>query len=930
MTPAALQYTINAGRPQPSFPYDLLLQVSAVRSGPDGTSSAQGMFFIPILGAISKEVPNFYPVASNPNMIFLVLRDPPGGGSSTTIHAGTTIDFAMSVDGMSTYDDSTNTLVHSEIGASFSVDLEVAPLGLGSAFSSISVDDSLQINNGHHFTTSSHRLSHTAYEYSFYFEYDFSTSTDPNIAGHPSDVIVGGGVDLIVSEAIEVVYGKKDPQLTCLISSNTYMWQPGKATTFVLPVVTIERLKSKLQGVVSDMQFNLKNNIGSTNASDIIRVQKLVDNWASVLSAYRSHNDDVVQFFSAENTQFLNMLKVFTNFKNGGIKEDEFLGAFANTMGEVSHRSNLVNYFHKSFDELSSTCSGIFNNDYVSSTCSDFASSKSDWKDLYHFINGACDMPDSPDNSNPLSNSAMMQSLCKQEAVGTNNGIPGGLTASGESYSLMGFLNQSTKYITFGSNAPVTLSWTSTVTDSISFSAGDDSSVSTDDAQGFHADNAMGVKFFFDVDSGEANGLTLSIGKQSDNSHSYERTVTINLDDSDDGDYFAVKITEDPVFATPVFTTMGGQSKCPGETGTSRRESGVRIVNIIPRCGPQRNQPCDATTLNYAEVATFGVVIENLSPTGDPVDYTIGFKNSYDDYYVGSYQKNQQPGHCGEPGNRAGLVGQFMETQLTVIPYNRLVEVPFAVYNGPIGRSGILLCNNFVDVEINLMSTCEMPSTSSSVYQYGVVQDPVSKLNSVSYDSSIAYRAANSTATFSVVWPENGYRKLDATNVNNSSMDVQSGFSVNVMGHLEAWNATLHDASNAVRNKIDWTNEELAKCIESMHQIVNSEISDMEQRIDMIGMDVNNIEKDIDEQVLNVIQSVDAKVASFKGKMNNKVTDFSAKAQQLLEVLSIHSRAKSNGQLHLKSSLNPLFIFIAFSLLVVVSMMSLVKYLRLK
>jgi len=881
MTPAALQYTINAGRPQPSFPYDLLLQVSAVRSGPDGTSSAQGMFFIPILGAISKEVPNFYPVASNPNMIFLVLRDPPGGGSSTTIHAGTTIDFAMSVDGMSTYDDSTNTLVHSEIGASFSVDLEVAPLGLGSAFSSISVDDSLQINNGHHFTTSSHRLSHTAYEYSFYFEYDFSTSTDPNIAGHPSDVIVGGGVDLIVSEAIEVVYGKKDPQLTCLISSNTYMWQPGKATTFVLPVVTIERLKSKLQGVVSDMQFNLKNNIGSTNASDIIRVQKLVDNWASVLSAYRSHNDDVVQFFSAENTQFLNMLKVFTNFKNGGIKEDEFLGAFANTMGEVSHRSNLVNYFHKSFDELSSTCSGIFNNDYVSSTCSDFASSKSDWKDLYHFINGACDMPDSPDNSNPLSNSAMMQSLCKQEAVGTNNGIPGGLTASGESYSLMGFLNQSTKYITFGSNAPVTLSWTSTVTDSISFSAGDDSSVSTDDAQGFHADNAMGVKFFFDVDSGEANGLTLSIGKQSDNSHSYERTVTINLDDSDDGDYFAVKITEDPVFATPVFTTMGGQSKCPGETGTSRRESGVRIVNIIPRCGPQRNQPCDATTLNYAEVATFGVVIENLSPTGDTVDYTIGFKNSYEDYYPTSFQgvHSTSAGHCGTPNQRSGLMAQFVDTDLTRIPYNKLVEVSVAVFNGGgFGSGSLTLCNDFVDVEIFLSCTCEIPTPSGFVYQYGVVQDPVSKLISVSYDPIDRIYPANYTATLSVSWPAAPSRR----SLLNTSIDHED------LGRtLISMNGSIDGLNSVMEAKLDTRNSELNMQLVAFNSSVENKINILDSKVVALEATISGIHDTVGSKLNQLVNDMDKKMEKLDTTMGEKIDDltasFSALEQKLLE-----------------------------------------------
>jgi len=68
---------------------------------------------------------------------------------------------------------------------------------------------------------------------------------------------------------------------------------------------------------------------------------------------------------------------------------------------------------------------------------------------------------------------------------------------------------------------------------------------------------------------------------------------------------------------------MGGQSKCPGETGTSRRESEVRIVSVIPRCGPMRNQPCDTSTLQNAEVATFGVVIENLSPTGFLSNYEI-------------------------------------------------------------------------------------------------------------------------------------------------------------------------------------------------------------------------------------------------------------------------------------------------------------------
>ena len=91
------------------------------------------------------------------------------------------------------------------------------------------------------------------------------------------------------------------------------------------------------------------------------------------------------------------------------------------------------------------------------------------------------------------------------------------------------------------------------------------------------------------------------------------------------GDYFAVKIGEDPVYGTPVFTTLGGQSMCPGETMTNRREmssyidangkviSGVEIVKIVDRCGITKNLPC--TNLLPGQLAIFGVVIQNLSPT---------------------------------------------------------------------------------------------------------------------------------------------------------------------------------------------------------------------------------------------------------------------------------------------------------------------------
>ena len=61
---------------------------------------------------------------------------------------------------------------------------------------------------------------------------------------------------------------------------------------------------------------------------------------------------------------------------------------------------------------------------------------------------------------------------------------------------------------------------------------------------------------------------------------------------------------------------MGGQSKCPGETITSRRESNVKISEIKHKCGPNADSICDETTLKYGDSANFAVVIYNDSPTG--------------------------------------------------------------------------------------------------------------------------------------------------------------------------------------------------------------------------------------------------------------------------------------------------------------------------
>ena len=109
----------------------------------------------------------------------------------------------MSLDGAHTYDSAIDLDITGSVGYDNTVNKVLAPMGFGVMDTLMTIDVGLSLHYGHHFTVSASRASNSHYEYSFNFEYDFSTSSDPFIAGSASDVIVGGGVDLVVNEAIE-------------------------------------------------------------------------------------------------------------------------------------------------------------------------------------------------------------------------------------------------------------------------------------------------------------------------------------------------------------------------------------------------------------------------------------------------------------------------------------------------------------------------------------------------------------------------------------------------------------------------------------------------------------------------------------------------------------------------------------------------------
>ena len=544
----------------------------------------------------------------------------------------------------------------------------------------------------------------------------------------------------------------------CLNERLNLQWQPGAVTIFALPVIEIEILISKLSALVS-----------STDQQDASRLTKQISNWNTVLATYREHNSALTATFSANTAQFQSVITQFKSFQQGQLSLDDFVAALdtndypseAFTVGTGTIYGFMYD-LNRAFSDVSNTCDEVLpyttgssgslptssdsSGNYLSTVCNDFSANT--WQEFATMVVGACVLSEDGTPTNPLQQSVLFQQLCTSGVVDGDN-VPGGLQGADGVTGVMGFLEDSKKLITFGANSPVTLSWTSAVTDSRTF------------VTGYEVDALLSIEGEIDVGGGIEDfifdgafgvggdqSIAISLGQESHQTHGGELTVTVNLDDGDNGDFFAIRVTEDPVYGTPVFTTMGGASKCPGETGTSRRESNVRILEIRERCGADKASPCNELTLNPGDYATFGAVIENLSPTQDEVYYTIQLGAFFDDYLKSGGDGNYT---CGSPGQLAGLMVTFQNSDLRRIPYNRLVEVIFTVTNNQNGAA--YMCNTFNDISVQIIATCELPSSNSYVYQYGVAYNETSKSTTVFYDVSHRIYASNSSATFSVSWP---------------------------------------------------------------------------------------------------------------------------------------------------------------------------------
>ena len=107
--------------------------------------------------------------------------------------------------------------------------------------------------------------------------------------------------------------------------------------------------------------------------------------------------------------------------------------------------------------------------------------------------------------------------------------------------------------------------------------------------------------------------------------------VSYTLGDGDPYDKFVVQVLSDKRFGTPIFRTIGGASKCPGEPNTMWRESGL-IIETEWSAGANNK------FIPPGQRALFDLMITNESPYRE--GHIYGLLLTSGSKYVGDFGGN--------------------------------------------------------------------------------------------------------------------------------------------------------------------------------------------------------------------------------------------------------------------------------------------------
>jgi hypothetical protein len=313
-------HDVVPGPPEIRPPFTRSIQFTAVRDAGHGYVTRTSPVPVALLVLGLRERPDKFAVIAplKESLLFLVLRDPPGGGSSATWAAGTSVSAELSFDGM--YATGEGREVGFEGGLGFAME---AGMAFGGWTAIVAGGAGVGGGKTWNVDTTASRTGSGSYTFSFSFETDISTSSDPKLAGTASDVLVGVGLtisksiadyaeaktaELIIqrlqglsssSELLDA-YGSLDVSTTCVDVVPVDTWEPAHAATWVMNVITIlqqvERLNKQKDRTCQDAVpgFTSASDCppGTTQSAQLDAIEAEIGHWDQVMRQYATAGQD--------------------------------------------------------------------------------------------------------------------------------------------------------------------------------------------------------------------------------------------------------------------------------------------------------------------------------------------------------------------------------------------------------------------------------------------------------------------------------------------------------------------------------------------------------------------------------------------------------------------------------------------------------------
>jgi len=267
-----------------------------------------------------------------------------------------------------------------------------------------------------------------------------------------------------------------------------------------------------------------------------------------------------------------------------------------------------------------------------------------------------------------------------------------------------------------------------------------------------------------------------------------EMEVTYTLGDDDPYDKFVIQVSNDKRFGTPLFRTIGGSSKCPGEPNTMWRESGLGIE-------AKHAAGSDNYFVLPGKPALFDVIITNDSPYREGHIYGL---------LLTSTETNGGSSFSG--GNMLDLKFSINGDNTKLRPFGDLLplhDVPSTDDTGNSINTKLTLSvekgnlsNEYTGIFLKLVSECEWQMSRDLLYR-----NPIS--DAYSLDDIKWQRECPEIA-----WDEttvNKYLYYIASGATSDVLDV----SVMNPNPLNIWTSDKYEASDTVRGGWDVNKDHL-------------------------------------------------------------------------------------------------------------------------